>query len=90
MMCTRRLDIYSPSMHCILQKFRTLQAANTKLSHAEKQDTLKQLVTEGWLAQTPDRPGCFSIGVRTFLELGQYLTDLDLPETTRNIWQKFL
>ncbi len=67
-----------------------LQVTNARLTHAEKEETLKQLVTEGWIAQTPDRPGCYSVGVRAFLELGQYLTDLDLPESTRNIWQKFL
>ncbi|DBA82464.1 TPA: hypothetical protein ACH3X2_000696 [Trebouxia sp. C0005] len=66
------------------------QAPNMRLTHAEKEDTLKQLVTEGWIARTPDRPGCYSMGVRTFLELGQYLTDLDLPESTREVWQKFL
>ena len=67
-----------------------LQAPNTRLTHAEKEETLKQLVAEGWLAKTPDRLGCYSIGVRSFLELGKYLTDLDLPEITRDIWQKFL
>ena len=67
-----------------------LQASNARLTLAEKEETLKQLVAEGWLAKTPDRVGCYSIGVRTFLELGQYLTDLDLPESTRHIWQKFL
>lgn len=67
-----------------------VQAPNMRLTHAEKEDTLKQLLAEGWIAQTPDRPGCYSVGVRTFLELGQYLTELDLPESTRTIWQKFL
>ena len=67
-----------------------MQAPNMRLTHAEKEDTLKQLLAEGWIARTPDRPGCYSVGVRTFLELGQYLTELDLPESTRNIWQKFL
>ncbi|DBA98006.1 TPA: hypothetical protein ACH3X3_012841 [Trebouxia sp. C0006] len=66
------------------------QAPNMRLTHAEKEETLKQLVTEGWIARTPDRPGCYSVGVRTFLELGQYLTDVDLPESTRDVWQKFL
>ena len=67
-----------------------VQAANIRLTHAEKEETVKQLVAEGWLAQTPNKPGCYSIGVRTFLELGQYLTELDLPESTRSIWQTFL
>ncbi len=67
-----------------------MQAANMRLTHAEKEETLKQLLTEGWITQTPDRAGCYSVGVRTFLELGQYLTDLVLPESTRDVWQKFL
>lgn len=67
-----------------------VQGSNARLTHAEKEDTMKQLVGEGWLAKTPDRPGCYSIGVRTFLELGQYLTELDLPESTRLVWQNFL
>lgn len=61
-----------------------------RLTLAEKQDTLRQLVDEGWLAKTPDQPGAFSIGVRSFLELGSYLTSLDLPERTQAIWAKFL
>ncbi|KAL3160527.1 hypothetical protein ABBQ32_010831 [Trebouxia sp. C0010 RCD-2024] len=92
--CGRRFDIASEhsfySSEVLLAHVMLVQAASTRLSHAEKEDTLKQLVSEGWLAKTPERAGCYSIGVRTFLELGQYLTDLDLPESTRNIWQKFL
>ena len=71
-------------------KLSCMQAPNMRLTHAEKEETVKQLLTEGWIARTPDRPGCYSMGVRSFLELGQYLTDLDLPERTRDVWQKFL
>lgn len=65
-------------------------AASLRLTLAEKQDTLKQLVDEGWLAKTPDQAGAFSIGVRSFLELGSYLASFDLPERTQRVWSKFL
>ena len=88
--------LWAVSLHCLSLSSTTcklatlVQASTARLTLAEKEDTLKQLVAEGWLARTPDRPGCYSIGVRTFLELGQYLTELDLPESTRLVWQKFL
>ena len=82
----------SPGMHenPSTSKLSCMQAPNMRLTHAEKEETVKQLLTEGWIARTPDRPGCYSVGVRSFLELGQYLTDLDLPERTRDVWQNFL
>ena len=83
-------DLMSACLSGVHVLLLLLQASDTRLTHAEKEETLKQLVAEGWLAKTPDRAGCYSIGVRTLLELGQYLTDLDLPESTRSIWQKFL
>jgi len=65
-------------------------AASLHLTLAKKQDTLKQLVDEGWLAKTPDQAGAYSIGVRSFLELSSYLANLDLPESTQVVWSKFL
>lgn len=61
-----------------------------RLTLSEKQDTIKQLMEEGWLAKTPDQAGAVSIGVRSFLELGSFLAALDVPERTRVVWSKFL
>ncbi|KAK9823728.1 hypothetical protein WJX72_004966 [[Myrmecia] bisecta] len=66
------------------------QAVGKKLTMAQKQETLLQLVKEGWLWHMPGRAGYYSIGVRTFLEMPEYLMALELPDETRAAWEKFL
>ncbi|EIE23274.1 hypothetical protein COCSUDRAFT_63630 [Coccomyxa subellipsoidea C-169] len=61
-----------------------------KLSMVEKEALLPRLVEEHWLAPSPHRMGYYSIGVRSFLELKDYLLSLELPEETRTAWEKFL
>lgn len=73
------------SQHAVLQA-----AANMRLTLSEKEDTLKQLVEEGWLAKTPGHAGAVSVGVRSYMELGSYLMDLDMPDSTKVVWSTFL
>ena len=40
-------------------------STSKKLSKQEKQDTLEQLTTDGWLALAPGRHGHYCLGVRT-------------------------
>ncbi|KAK9903368.1 hypothetical protein WJX75_003930 [Coccomyxa subellipsoidea] len=61
-----------------------------KLSMVEKEALLPRLVEEHWLAPNPDRMGYYSIGVRSFLELKDYLLSLELPDETRAAWERFL
>jgi hypothetical protein len=54
-----------------------------RLSKAEREAALEALTEDGWLAHTPGRPGCHSLGPRAFLELGQLLLEMELPPATR-------
>ncbi|CAL5221945.1 g4221 [Coccomyxa viridis] len=72
------------------QATQATQAPATKLSMTEKERLLPKLVEEGWLANVPDRQGTYSIGVRAFLELTDFLLGLDLPPETRRAWERFL
>lgn len=52
--------------------------------------TALQLVEDGWLANSPNRAGCYTLGVRSLLELGEYILSLDLPDATRGLLQNIL
>ena len=66
-------------------------AAAKHLSMREKQETLRKLLTTGWLASVPSKPGYYTLGPRTFLELGDYLLGLpDLPQATKREWNQLL
>mmetsp|Transcript_32760 Transcript_32760/g.71488 ORF Transcript_32760/g.71488 Transcript_32760/m.71488 type:complete len:198 (-) Transcript_32760:135-728(-) len=56
-----------------------------KLNPGEKEAALRQLGTEGWL-QYDTVAGVIKLGVRTFLELGPYLLNLELSERTKELW----
>lgn len=61
-----------------------------KLSKADRLKTLKELVGEGWLAPDPHHAGHYCVGVRSFLELSEYLLSLDISEETRAAWHEIL
>ncbi|BDA50261.1 hypothetical protein COCOBI_15-3900 [Coccomyxa sp. Obi] len=61
-----------------------------RLSVSEKDALLPRLVEEHWLATDPNNIGRYCIGVRSFLELKDYLLSLELPEDTRTAWERFL
>ena len=42
---------------------------------------------DGWLAHTEGRQGAYTLGPRAFLELGDYILKLDLPEATARALQ---
>jgi hypothetical protein len=39
---------------------------------------LKYFAEQGWLAKTPNQETCYSLGPRSFLELGTMLAEMDL------------
>ncbi|KAI7839617.1 hypothetical protein COHA_006617 [Chlorella ohadii] len=53
-----------------------------KLGMKERETALGQLTMDGWLAHMPGKAGCYTLGPRSFLELGQYICGLDLPPAT--------
>eukprot|EP01025_Chloroclados_australasicus_P040992 TRINITY_DN43186_c0_g1_i1.p1 TRINITY_DN43186_c0_g1~~TRINITY_DN43186_c0_g1_i1.p1 ORF type:complete len:224 (-),score=15.66 TRINITY_DN43186_c0_g1_i1:367-990(-) len=61
--------------------------SNSRLNIGEKESTLTRLIEEKWISQDE---GKLYIGPRTFLELKNYLLDLDLPESTRAVWSNAL
>mmetsp|Transcript_7413 Transcript_7413/g.19785 ORF Transcript_7413/g.19785 Transcript_7413/m.19785 type:complete len:223 (-) Transcript_7413:468-1136(-) len=65
-------------------------ASNKPLSKVQIEETLRQLISDGWLAGAPSKPGYLCLGVRTFLELNAYLMALQLPEETRAAWEVVL
>eukprot|EP00879_Flechtneria_rotunda_P021175 GHRR01022307.1.p1 GENE.GHRR01022307.1~~GHRR01022307.1.p1 ORF type:complete len:234 (+),score=72.64 GHRR01022307.1:180-881(+) len=65
-------------------------AAAKKLTKTEKEQTLRQLCSEGWLRHNPTHSGYYYIGVRSFLELGDLLLSFDLPEATSEAWNSIL
>ncbi|KAK3262664.1 hypothetical protein CYMTET_28491 [Cymbomonas tetramitiformis] len=58
------------------------QAVNN-LNRAEREASLQQLRNEGWLFLCDGR---YTLGVRTFLELSNYLHSI-APEPVRKLWQ---
>ncbi|GAB4814507.1 hypothetical protein N2152v2_001553 [Parachlorella kessleri] len=60
-------------------------SALRELSKREREAALGQFAADGWLAAVPDRPGCYTLGVRSLLELGEYILSLDLPDSRRDL-----
>lgn len=58
-----------------------------KLSLRERETALAQLSADGWLAHMRGKPGCYTLGPRSFLELGRYILALDLPPETAQALQ---
>lgn len=59
----------------------------SKLGLKERETALAQLSADGWLAHMPGKPGCYTLGPRSFLELGRYILALDLPPATAEALQ---
>tara|TARA_B100001142_G_scaffold328369_1_gene388284 strand:+ start:488 stop:1282 length:795 start_codon:yes stop_codon:yes gene_type:complete len=57
-----------------------------KMSKTEKEATLKRLCEEGWLRRGDDEAGKLTIGVRSFLELKDFLLE-SAPEATQERWK---
>jgi len=57
-----------------------------KMSKTEKEATLKRLCEEGWLRRGDDEAGKLTIGVRSFLELKEFLLE-SAPEATQERWK---
>ncbi|KAJ7518146.1 hypothetical protein O6H91_21G057600 [Diphasiastrum complanatum] len=51
--------------------------AGSKLTMAQKEKTLTDLIADKWLSHTDD--GLISLGIRTFLELRNVFKNLDIP-----------
>ncbi|CAK0786570.1 hypothetical protein CVIRNUC_009783 [Coccomyxa viridis] len=66
------------------------QAAGPRLTMTQKEKALEEFAEDGWLAAVPGRPGTYSLGVRSFLELKDFLHGLELPADTRQAWERFL
>ncbi|KAI8475848.1 MAG: Nse1 non-SMC component of SMC5-6 complex-domain-containing protein [Monoraphidium minutum] len=64
--------------------------AAPKMAKAAKEGALRKFVADGWLKHGLGA-GQYSLGVRTFLELGPQLLELpDLPAATRDAWQDLM
>ena len=61
-----------------------------RLRVGQKEALLKRFTDEGWLMQTPGHKGFYSLGVRTLMELRNFLLSLDLPEAIRADWEEFI
>lgn len=61
-----------------------------ELGKRDREVLLAQLVEDGWLAVPPGHAGRYTFGVRSLLELGEYIMVLDLPVSTRDILMKYL
>ena len=48
-------------IHCLQA---SQASALRELSKREREAVLGQFVADGWLAAVPDRPGCYTLGVR--------------------------
>ncbi|KAH7617156.1 hypothetical protein Ndes2526B_g07748 [Nannochloris sp. 'desiccata'] len=53
-------------------------AAAQPFRPSDKDRALKYFVEQGWLAKTPNQETCYSLGPRSFLELGTMLAEMDL------------
>jgi hypothetical protein len=60
-----------------------------KMTKVEKEATLKTLCAEHWLKQGEDEAGKLKLGVRSFLELREFLLE-HAPEGIRAQWEKDL
>ena len=61
-----------------------------RLRVGQKEALLKRFAQEGWLMPTPGHKGFYSLGMRTLMELRNFLLSLDLPETVRADWEDFI
>lgn len=61
-----------------------------RLRVGQKDALLKRFADEGWLMQTPGHEGFYSLGVRTLMELRNFLLSLDLPDAIRADWEDFI
>ena len=59
------------------------------MQKSDKEATLKMLCQEGWLKRGDDEAGHLKLGVRSFLELREFLLD-QAPEATKMRWEKML
>ena len=60
-----------------------------KMSKVEKEATLKALCEDGWLKQGDDEAGRLRLGVRSFLELKDFLLE-QAPERARERWERIM
>lgn len=60
-----------------------------KMSKVEKEATLKTLCEDGWLKQGDDEAGRLRLGVRSFLELKDFLLE-QAPERARERWERIM
>lgn len=61
-----------------------------RLRVGQKEALLKRFAQEGWLMPTSGHKGFYSLGMRTLMELRNFLLSLDLPETVRADWEDFI
>ena len=61
-----------------------------RLRVGQKEALLKRFAQEGWLMPTPGHKGFYSLGVRTLMELRNFLLSLDLPDAVRADWEDFI
>ena len=59
------------------------------MSKVEKEATLKALCEDGWLKQGDDEAGRLRLGVRSFLELKDFLLE-QAPERARERWERIM
>jgi hypothetical protein len=64
--------------------------ARRQLSMDAKQSALGRLTEDGWMARSTTRKGFGIIGPRTFMALGSWLMGMDVPERTRDAWEKLV
>jgi hypothetical protein len=60
-----------------------------KMTKLEKEATLKALCNDGWLKQMDDEAGHLKLGVRSYLELREFLLD-QAPAAAKKRWEKML
>ena len=60
-----------------------------KMTKVEKEATLKELCNDGWLARDTEGGGRLKLGVRSFLELREFLLD-QAPDGARGRWEQML
>lgn len=66
------------------------QAKELSLGLTAKEAALDKFKEDMWLINPDGDDGLIGIGVRAFLELHELLLSLDLPDATREAWEKFL
>ena len=65
------------------------QESVAKMTKVEKEQTLRKLCVDGWLKQGDDDAGKLRLGVRSFLELRDYLLNA-APLQAREKWENML